>query len=348
MNESMVVGELLLGQQIGITALEITTPYDFVLAALSWEQRSTSALKALAAPLSALTLLKFVSTDTHAENRKEEQLNNFRSFVANVEIVELLSAIEFEANALKILAVLRDRMDKVGRPLRILLDITCIPKAYLLYILGSSFKTGYVSRLDCVYCEGEYALDVSHADVNADSAAKMGIISEGDWSSLRVPYFEAEASFPSGRDLFVAMGGEVGLSLPFLERYEPARLGLVLIAESLVQQPAKLPEGERLALATILADPNVIRSDVALADVVSLVTAATNFCSTSTEEVVTAIAIGSKPHALALGIAALGQPNMEVVCRVPKRYRPLDVAPAGRYSFYQIEDRFEPTAYLHS
>ena len=61
---------------------------------------------------------------------------------------------------------------------------------------------------------------------------------------------------------------------------------------------------------------------------------------------VTGIALGSKPHALALGLAALSEDNMEVVCRIPKAYKPLDVQPTGELAFYEIEDRFEPAAYI--
>jgi hypothetical protein len=55
---------------------------------------------------------------------------------------------------------------------------------------------------------------------------------------------------------------------------------------------------------------------------------------------------GGKPHALGLGVAALAVPAMEVICRVPKRYKALDVRPSGSVLIYEIEDRFEPEAYF--
>ena len=37
---------------------------------------------------------------------------------------------------------------------------------------------------------------------------------------------------------------------------------------------------------------------------------------------------------------------MEIVCRVPKRYTMLDVPASTTVMLYEIEDRFEPYAYL--
>lgn len=252
---------------------------------------------------------------------------------------------EFAKNACRIESFIQDVSVKAGRPLKVFLDITCVPKSYLLFLLGLGFSCNYFSRLDCVYSEGAYALvDLSGEPAGGEKA--RGLISEGEWESLQVPYLGAERAIPSARDLFVTMGGEIGLSLPFIEKYEPTKLGLVLIKESLTQTPEKLLPSERAALNELLAEPNVLRKDVGLCDVIALTREAIAFCAESQVDAVSGIALGAKPHALALGIAALSQENLEIVCRIPKRYRPLDVASTGDLAFYQIEDRFEPGAYL--
>ena len=58
------------------------------------------------------------------------------------------------------------------------------------------------------------------------------------------------------------------------------------------------------------------------------------------------MAIGSKPHALLLGVAALADPRTEVVCRTPASYRPVDVAAIGHVMLDEIEDRFDPVSYI--
>ena len=48
------------------------------------------------------------------------------------------------------------------------MDITCIPKTYILYLLGLGFTEEVVARLDCLYAPGTYDL---MADNAADFAA---------------------------------------------------------------------------------------------------------------------------------------------------------------------------------
>ncbi|RXH35559.1 hypothetical protein XH94_25680 [Bradyrhizobium zhanjiangense] len=200
--------------------------------------------------------------------------------------------------------------------------------------------------MDCLYAEGKYPLSKQH-EASASLANSTGsITSEGVWESLPIPFFESESTIPNHRDVLVTLGGEVGLTLPFIEKYEPRRLGLVMISESEVQTPDKLPKSEQYALSELQGEPNVERVNLPLSDVIGTVKYSIDFCRRSSADTITGLAIGSKTHALALGIAALSQPRMEVICRIPTRYTTLDVEANGSVVGFEIEDRFEPNAYL--
>jgi hypothetical protein len=191
-----------------------------------------------------------------------------------------------------------------------------------------------------------YPLSKQHAASASIANTPGSITSEGVWESLPVPFFESESTIPNHRDVLVALGGEVGLTLPFIEKYEPRRLGLIMIAESEVQTPEKLPKSEQYALNELQSEPNSERINLSLCDVVGLARSAVEFSKHSSADAITALAIGSKTHALALGIAAFSQSRMEVICRIPKRYTMLDVESNGSVVGFEIEDRFEPNAYL--
>jgi hypothetical protein len=60
------------------------------------------------------------------------------------------------------------------------------------------------------------------------------------------------------------------------------------------------------------------------------------------------MAIGSKPHAIGMALAALSNPRVEVVCRTPASYRGVDVQPSAGPMLYEIEDRFDPASYITS
>ncbi|WP_271596286.1 hypothetical protein [Bradyrhizobium sp. CCBAU 25360] len=321
--------------------------YDLVLSTLSWEQRGTAALERLGREIDELCLLRFNSSKNPAANqRKDEQLKLLSQFSKCCIPVELDSSTSFSANVQKIDDLLQAKVVSKKRPLRVLCDITCIPKSYLLLLIGLGFRKNYFARLDCLYAEGQYPLGKQH-EASASLANTTGsITSEGVWESLPVPFFESESTIPNHRDVLVTLGGEVGLTLPFIEKYEPRRLGLVMISESEVQTPSRLPKSEQYALSELQGEPNVERVNLSLTDVIGTVRYSIDFCKQSSADTITALAIGSKTHALALGIAALSQPRMEIICRIPTRYTTLDVEANGRVVGFEIEDRFEPNAYL--
>lgn len=343
MNRRCVAGILTVSQQTDLRKIGLSREYDTALAAVSWEQRATAAFSLTNKLPPNADFFRFASTDPALNKRKDEAQTALNKLFTKTHIVQLGPSTEFSENAEKIEAWVRDIYEKLGRPIRILVDITCMPKSYLLFLIGMGFSRGYFSRMDCTYAEGNYNLEKANAD---SASGDVGIISEGEWGALQIPYLDAESSIPAHRDLIVSMGGEIGLSLPFMERYEPHRVSLVLIKESLVQTPDRLPPTEAAALERILAEGNVSRQNISLTDAVSIVEHALAFCKESGVEAISGIVLGSKPHAIALGVAALHSDNLEIICRIPKRYRPLDVAPTGQLAFYEIEDRFEPSGYF--
>lgn len=345
MTKALTIGPLAVLQSGPHTSIKLTRAYDLVVSALSWEQRATSAMASLENPPEKLTLLKFKSSSDDIEKAKLKSLAKFQAISSDVNIIDLKSSTSFQENTEYLISLITETVSRVGRPIKMLVDITCMPKSYALFLMGSGFTLGYLCRLDCLYAEGAYALGDPAPDPSPGSAGR-GIISDGDWTSLQVPYLGADFAIPNSRDIIVAMGGEIGLSLPFIEKYEPVRLSLALISESIVQQPDLLLAGERAALDDLLSEPNANRTNISLCDVVALAGHAVAFARESKSEVVSCLALGSKPHALALGLAALSESNLEVICRIPKRYKPLDVAPAGPIWIYEIEDRFEPSAYF--
>jgi hypothetical protein len=346
MSNSAPLGRLQVTQRLKLTTLQLEREYDLILAGLSWEQRTVTAFRLTSNLGKRIHLIKFKSRTSEIEKKKNRNLGLFKELGPKCKTLKFDSSTSFDSNAEKLEQLIADLYQKIGRPLRVLLDVTCVPKSYTLLLLGHGFVRHYFSRLDCIYAEGAYSASTFQSDASAGDKPTSGIISDGEWDALQIPYLEAENSIPSSRDLIVSMGGEIGLSLPFIERYEPKSLSLLLIEESLAQTPDKLAPSERAALEEILSEPNVERCNVPLCDVIALTRKAIDVTRKSRAETVSGVAIGSKTHALALGLAALSEPKLEMICRIPKSYKQLDVPPKGDIAFYEIEDRFEPSTYL--
>jgi hypothetical protein len=346
MDSELAIGNLLIRQRELARDVNFVRNYDVIIAGLSWEDRGTFCLSQLNYFSTKAMLLKFKSRSTQVEEAKLRQLASFKTIFRNSDVKELGSSTDTQTNFLSLKAWLQDLYTAFGRPLSILMDVTCIPKTYVLYLLGLGFTEELVARLDCTYAPGIYDLMADNAAGSSALSGPRSILSEGEWRSRQVPYLEAENYIANDSDLLVTLGGELGLSKPFIEGYEPRRLGLVFISETSPATAYPTRPSERLAYEELLREPNAECKDVALCDAIAVASHALQFAASSSARGITGMVLGSKPHALGLGLASLAMSSIEVVCRTPAAYRPINVAASGKRMLYEIEDRFDPSSYL--
>ncbi|AZO81960.1 MULTISPECIES: hypothetical protein [unclassified Bosea (in: a-proteobacteria)] len=339
MTDTLAIGRLSLRQRQLVAGEILVGPYDLVIVAVSWEARNATALQAIGGTTIETLMIRFESPKPTVDAKKDASQAALEALCPNNKILRLSRSIAFDKNSTDLENELRDRFLAKGRPLRILVDISCMPRSYLSFLCGLGFANDYICRFDCLYSEGQYDMRGSPSP-----GGPLSIISEGEWTSLQIPYLEASETFPVERDLIVILGGEIGYSLPFIERYEPNRLSIVFIRDGL--DPEALTGSERAAYSELTSEPNLMREDFAINDMIGVVAHVWRFCTTDCGRPVIGLAIGSKAQSLALALAALDLDNLEVVCRIPSAYSDRDVEPSGRIFFYGIEDRFEPMSYL--
>lgn len=343
---SAAIGSLTVRQSDLTDAWQPPRKYDLVLSTLSWEERRSTGLRIASGKLEELTVLRFAPKTAELARIKAEHLAEIEGLFRKVNVIDLEASVEVRANSQKLEEWLRDEYVKTGRPLRLLIDISCMPKSYLLFLMGLGFTRDFVSCLDCIYVGGHYDLTTDAQSAEGPVAGPRALVSEGEWRSYLVPYLTAREYLPGSRDLVVAMGGELSLSLPFIERVEPRRLELIFIKETAPSGRRRMLNSERSALEELMGEPNSHRIDCRLGDIIGVAVKAVAFARASQSSGVSAMAIGAKSHALALGLAALSESNVEVVCRTPTSYRISSVFPSGKMYFYEIEDRFEPCSYI--
>jgi len=329
------------------SGLEINKTYDIVLTTLSWEQRATHAFISAPRMAPAVTAVWFKSTSEEIDSRKEKQFELLQSNFDTVIALHLSKSTEIEQNFEAFRKFIEDKYAAVGRPLKVLIDISCIPKNYLLFLLGLGFVNDYFACFDCVYSAGNYDL-ISEPDEPVDEAGRIhrALISKGDWTSRQLPFFGGRDVFPKSRDLLVSMGGELGLAVPFLTKTEPSRLTLVYIEETAPSEERDMLESEKRAFRELMAEPLSASQNIGLNDALSVARYAQTVVNGSDSDCVSMMVLGAKSHALAFGVVALANDNVEVISRVPFGYNNLDVRPTGEIYFYGIEDRFEPLNYI--
>jgi len=313
--------------------------YDVCITVASWESRATRAFEVLPPLQARWEVWRFASADEDSRTAKLRCFEALKSLRTEaLERVELASSLNYERNFALIESRLRKARIVAGRPLDVLLDVTCLPKKYILFFLGSAVRNEFIRSIDFVYAEGAY----SPLPDEESHAALTWTGSEGEWSSVLVPYLEAENYIPDARALVVALGAEISASVPFIERFEPMQIALISVDDDAQRINLESVEHERRLLRDLEDLPITELHTADLADVLGVARICQAFCIRHRDKAVTALAIGSKTHALALGLAALSVANLEVVCRLPSRYLSGDVVATGRVFHYTVEDRFEP------
>jgi hypothetical protein len=346
MMDEFALGNVVLRQRVLGANEEISRPYDIVIAGLSWESRGLFALRSIKEKETAVTLLKFKSRSPKSEALKQERLSDFQKIFPRSVVMEVGGSTETNFNFPLLKSWLQDIYSKLGRPLSVLLDVTCIPKTYVLFLIGLGFTDELFARCDCLYSPGRYDLSPVPLVGNGSVSGPRSLLSEGEWTSIQIPYLESNAYIANDCDLIVTLGGELGLSIPFIDRHEPKRLALIFIRSD--SDEVDMVASEKLAYEQLRQHPSAVLIDAGVCKATEVARQASRFANESGTSGLTALAIGAKPHAIALAILALGHEKVEVVCRAPASYREVDVPPAGSAILYEIEDRFDPAAYLTS
>ena len=346
MDEAVAIGPLGVTQSLIVGAWGPRRGYDLYLTALSWESRCTYIASRYGTQLPSATVLRFDSSDPAVDKAKDVRLCELGILAPVCQVLRLSKSTDLQPNYKAIESLLRDRSTRAKRPLRVLVDITCLPKAYVMFLVGAGFLRDYLAVLDCLYAAGTY----DHAGLdNAKTTAAVtnrSLVSLGDWRPELIPYLRSTEMIPTSRDLLVTLGGELGMARTFMDRVEPDRTMLVFIAEDAPGPDRSMAQSERIALKHLLEDSHTTRQNLSLGDVISVAEQAIGFVRESNCSGVTGMALGAKSHALGLAIAALSESRLEIISRVPAGYKGIDVLPSGQIYLFELSDRFEPCSYI--
>lgn len=334
------IGSFWVRQSILATVAELTTAYDVVFTVLSWESRCLAALPYLVGRGQKVMVLHFKSQAIELEAVKLKNLDTMKTALAEDfgGVLAINSSLDHRENFQRLHAFLSEETVRRKRPLAILADMTCLAKRYLLYVLGLCFQAEFAVILDYLYTEGVYSENPSGSELDEFKS----VVSMGDWAMLQVPYFEGrEFTADRDHDLFISVGLEMHAVMEYIERNEPRNIQLLGLTGGDKRVQRELLEGSQSKIDAVLRLPNASLSNFSLSDVVGVSRKLMEIKDRKT----TCLAIGSKPHALAMGLAALANKKIEVTCRVPASYNGNDIPAAGSVHRFEIRDRFNPASY---
>jgi hypothetical protein len=310
--------------------------YDLAIAAVSWESRAVTALPFMTGRSSETVLLRFASSDPGVDEIKNRTQSSAGKILGSYRLQTLEGSTVWNENVAALDQLIAETVSRAGRPISVLLDMSCLPKRYALFLVGRGFRQEHMARMDVLYAEAE-----RYETTKLKHSGAVSIVSEGAWTSVQVPYFEGNNYTPERRDLFISLGGELTNAIPIIERFEATALRLYSVENTAIRLPKAQYEGEAPIRQLLSEMPNAYNMSFALEDIVGLAEDVLRTKHLPT----TCLAIGPKTHALAFGLAALASDSIQLVCRSPGRYLATDALPSGRVFLFQIQDRFEPRAY---
>lgn len=220
---------------------------------------------------------------------------------------------------------------EVGRPARVLFDITNCPKYAFLEFLSFCFHRGLCKELCFCYAEGIYR--------HTHRSDREYVFTYGNWDSVIVPGFLGAPNPEKRRYFLVAVGFEGEQALRLVSRHEPDRVSL------LVPEPGFTPAYTRKARehANLLVEeyripPNQIISAAAGDAILAWQNLSTAGIYRDNTEETAFLCLGTKPHALAMGLAALDRPDSILLCNRPERYELMEATFNDRLWTYTITD----------
>jgi hypothetical protein len=213
---------------------------------------------------------------------------------------------------------------ELGRALDVVVDVSCLPKYYMLTLLGFCLSSGSVRSLKFFYAEGRYA----PSDGNA-SLAPQHAFTDGSWRSLQVPFLEGRWSPDKKVEILASIGFETFQARKLIRLYEAERHTLITPYPGFSAEYGEQSEREAKSLANNLdlQEQEILRCPAGDAAAVALQVVELLDRGGRYKEV--GLCMGTKPHALGLGLAALVRPDFTLVCRMPDRYVETETPPTG-------------------
>jgi hypothetical protein len=308
---------------------------DFLLLVSSWERRSTEILNARHPMYRDAAVLQFA--ETGESGRRAEHDQRLTAFAAenadNVHQLAQLSSADFFGWRDALFDVLLGAASAVGRPIDVVVDLTCLPKYFALLLFGFSFHAGLVRRMSFFYAEGRYAPSESNLMLSTDHSFTLG-----DWRSLPVPYLEGELNPERKIRIIASIGFETFQARKFIRTYEAEQHILIVPSPGLSPEYQERAEAEAQALATNL---DIGLAELRRAHAGSAIVMANDVIDLADEthrhnDVL--LCLGTKPHALGMGIAALLRPQLTLVCRIPSSYAETETPATGKSWIYDVLD----------
>lgn len=312
----------------------VAARYDYVLIGSSWDERCTAI--SAASELTAEVVQLFCPLNRgegSLRDRHDELLVAFSHRVgAKVDIIE--SASEDLSGVFdNIESTMLSLRKELNRPLRVLVDLSPLPRYFSLGAVALCLNDGFAEFADVLYSEGIYGESAAATPVEVTEQT-------GTWEAIAIPRMEGDWYPTHDRHFLISVGFEPNKAARLADRWDPDRITV------LFPSPGVRPEYEERARernSLWMEQFDVTPSSVIEAPASNAVEAWTAIATARAIDPLTenvyCLLSGSKPHSLGLALYALSQERPALMYIKPTTHVQTEVSPNGVYWRYRLFDR---------
>lgn len=308
---------------------------DLLILASSWERRCVEVARVRHGVYARAAVVRFAEEGLSGRRPEHDAILARLATEHGQRVIELqrrpTSAVDGWRNAITEL-VTAARHD-AKRPLDVVADVSCLPKYYMLTLIGFCLSSGSVRSLKLLYSEGRYAPSDGNTSLAPDHA-----FTDGAWRSLQVPFLEGHWSPDKKVEIVASIGFEAFQARKLIRLYEAERHTLIAPYPGFSAEYGEQSEREAKSLANNLdlGEREILRC--AAGDAAQAAETVVDVLDRGGRLKEIGLCMGTKPHAIGFGMAALVRPDFTVVCRMPDRYVETETPPTGVTWSYELRD----------
>lgn len=309
---------------------------DLFVSFVSWEERSVEISNSrVHANNNIIYRFSGASGNDLKDSREQQLIDKFRRKGIEFQKASGPPSTECNSNFENLARLVRLEVQRIRRPLNLLLDVSCCPKSMITFLIGFCLSNGLIKSIQLFYAHTKYELKIAPS---TDNEQPLYRFTDGVWSAVQIPYFEGIYRPSALRKLIVMMGAEISTTESFLRRYQPDKLNLIAPRPGVTDQiDDAVRQGTRTLMRRLeIPEENLV--EVAPHDAMGTVVACKEFMSAEENADVTLVCLGTKPHAIGAAAFAATVPEATLVCRAPKFYDQSPGKPTGHASVYRIDD----------
>lgn len=231
-----------------------------------------------------------------------------------------------------IISLIKEKYKELKKPLTIGFDISSCSRLYFLKILHYCITENITSEISFFYSEGKYEL-------------KDNKFTEGLWNIAIIPgYQPTTIDMKKKKHYIISFGFDWQHYIGFLNNYEADSISLLLPQPGYNQEYTERNEKEFGKFKEKLKiNDNSLDEDTSKTEAGDAIAAWESLDSLikskGKEYTITCLPYGPKPHALAMGLKSILNPELILLYRIPsEKYNQINVTPTGNFWKYTIRN----------